>query len=91
MARDPAPDVKARASHAWWPARPPGYGGAAFAAEITDGHRDGALGSDGRVAFDGIPAGTCSFKFATFYDDVEAAPCRRLMASTVVTARTACR
>lgn len=69
----PAPDVKARAAHSWWPARPPGYGGVAFAAEITDGHRDGALGSDGRVEFEGIPAGTCSFKFATFYDDVEEA------------------
>lgn len=69
----PAPDVNARAAHAWWPVRPPGYGGAAFTAEVTDGPRAGALDRNGRIAFEGIPAGTCCFRFATFYDDVEAA------------------
>ena len=64
-----APDAGARNS--WWPARPPGYAGVAFSAELTNGRRNASVGSDGMVTFDGIPAGACSFDFSALYTDVE--------------------
>jgi hypothetical protein len=67
----PAPDAGAR--ERWWPARPPGYSGVGFAAELTNGRRESSFGSDGLARFDGIPAGTCGFELAKFYADVEAA------------------
>ncbi len=66
-----APDAGAR--KAWWPARAPGYAGVPFTADLPDGRKEGTLGGDGEAKFDGIPAGSCRFEMARFYEDVEAA------------------
>ena len=69
----PLPVAKAPSAYPWWPARARSYGDAAFSAEITDGHHDGTLDGRGCVSFEDIPAGTCSFSFPEFYDDIEVA------------------
>lgn len=66
-----APDAGAR--KAWWPARPPEYAGVPFSADLPDGRKEGTLGGAGEARFDGIPAGSCRFTMAKFYEDVEAA------------------
>jgi hypothetical protein len=67
---EPAADGAPRASYSWWPATAPGYTDVPYTAEITDGFREGKLGAEGTVRFDGIPCGTCQFVFDEFYEDV---------------------
>jgi hypothetical protein len=56
----------------WWPPKQqPPYAKEPFSAEITDGHKEGALNGQGSVRYDGIPCGTCTFKFKVFYKEIE--------------------
>src|SRR5688572_4207107 len=66
------PDQKARPD--WWPSDAGGpYPYEPYTAEITDGHKESALDSDGFAGYENIPAGSCSWKFTTFFDLVETA------------------
>lgn len=56
----------------WWPARKvEAYSSEPFYAWLTDGEKTGSLNGAGMVRFDGIPAGTCGFRFHKFYDEID--------------------
>ncbi len=68
----PRPDAAARKK--WWSPYPAvTYPNEPFAAEVTDGHKDSRLNSDGWCRYDRIPGGTCSWKFIEFFDETEKA------------------
>jgi len=57
---------------AWWPknvALP--YSGEAFEMQLTNGDRKRTLSQQGNVEFMSIPAGSCTFKCPSFYDEIE--------------------
>lgn len=56
----------------WWPQQPPmPYASEPFLAELTNKSVQAALDGDGRVAYEGIPGGSCEFTFAEFSKEVE--------------------
>lgn len=58
----------------YWAPRPSApYAGERYAAEITDGHKDGSLDSKGDSKYKGIPqgSGVCEYQFKLFYKDIE--------------------
>jgi hypothetical protein len=67
----PEPDLSARPDY--WRAKPVGesYPREEFSAKITDGPKEESLDGDGRIEYQGIPAGTCSFRFDEFFDAIE--------------------
>ena len=66
------PDVYPR--NIWWPRdRKVTYANEPFTAEITDGHRDGALDHDGCASYYQIPGGTCSLRFTELFHRIETA------------------
>ncbi len=63
---------KRNVEYAWWPqdvALP--YSGEAFEMELTNGNKKGTLGPQGNAEFTSIPAGSCTFKCLSFYDEIE--------------------
>ena len=62
-------DKKTR--YPYWPPRLyEAYGSEPFGSDLTDACVEGSLGGDGVKRYDNIPAGTCSFQFHRFLDEV---------------------